>query len=319
MSGPVFRTEIRLTPSPWKIAHPDRIFCIGSCFAEHLHQQFRASGFHSACNPCGIVYNPLSIGIQITRILQGKDWEENDLIHYRGLYHGLHHHGSFSSSEQEACLSRMNDSLGDAQDWFDRTDVLVLTLGTAIWYKHQASGQAVANCHKIPAGEFERRFMSPEEVVQSVEGWLPELQKRRPGIKIILTISPVRYLKEGFRDNSISKATLVLAAEQLSRLYDNVFYFPAYEILLDDLRDYRFYKEDMVHPSDQSVQYIWSGFQSVYFSTETRQMVNEVSKLNEARSHRPLHPGSPEHKTFMTRLKILEKELKAKYPELRLE
>lgn len=319
MSGPVFRTEIRLTPSPWKIKHPDRIFCIGSCFAEHLHVQFKASGFHSACNPCGIVYNPLSIGTQIIRILEGKSWEENDLIHYRGLYHGLHHHGSFSSPEKELCLARMNDSLYKARDWFDRIDVLVLTLGTAIWYKHQASGQAVANCHKIPAVEFERRFMSTEELVQSVEGWLPELQKRRPGIKIILTISPVRYLKEGFRDNSISKATLVLAAEQLSHLYDVVSYFPAYEILLDDLRDYRFYKEDMVHPSDQAVQYIWAGFQSVYFSTETRQMVNEVNKLIEARTHRPLHPASPEHKTFVDRMESLEKELRSKYPELGLE
>ena len=319
MSGPVFRTEIRLTPSPWKITPPDRIFCIGSCFAEHLNQQFRASGFHSACNPCGIVYNPLSIGIQITRILQGKGWDENDLIHYRGLYHGLHHHGSFSSAEKEICLARMNDSLNEARVWFDRIDVLVLTLGTAIWYKHRARGQVVANCHKIPAGEFERRFMSTVELVQSVEGWLPDLLKRRPGIKIILTISPVRYLKEGFRDNSISKATLVLAAEQLSRLYDAVSYFPAYEILLDDLRDYRFYKEDMVHPSDQAVQYIWAGFQSVYFSTETRQMVNEVNKLIEARTHRPLHPGSPEHKTFIDRMESLEKELKMKYPGLGLE
>lgn len=319
MSGPVFRTQIRLTPSPWKIKHPDRIFCIGSCFAELLHLQLKAGGFHSACNPCGIVYNPLSMGIQITRILEGKNWDENDLIHSRGLYHGLHHHGSFSSSEKEVCLARMNDSLNAARDWFDRMDVLAMTLGTAICYKHRASSQTVANCHKIPAGDFERRFVSTTEIVQSVENWLPELQKQRPGLKIILTISPVRYLKEGFRDNSISKATLVLAADQLCRRYDHVSYFPAYEILLDDLRDYRFYKEDMIHPSDQAFQYIWSGFQSVYFSIDTLQIVKEVNKLIEARTHRPLHPGSPEHHSFAVSLESREKELKSKYPELGLE
>jgi len=198
-------------------------------------------------------------------------------------------------------------------------DVLILTLGTAIWYKHKASGQAVANCHKIPTSEFERGFMNVEEVVQSVESWLPELLKRRPGIKILLTVSPVRYLKEGFGDNSISKATLVLAADQLCRRNESIFYFPAYEILLDDLRDYRFYKEDMVHPNDQAVQYIWTCFQSTYFSKETRQIADEVSRLVEARSHRPLHPGSPEHKSFIEKMETRAKDLKFKYPCLNLE
>ena len=319
MSGPVFRTEFKSTPSPWKINHADRMFCIGSCFAEHLHMRFKAGGFHSACNPCGIVYNPLSIGFQISRILDGPAWNEQDLIFDRGLFHGLHHHGSYSSTRMEDCLSRMNDSFREARDWFERLDVLVLTLGSSIWYKHKASGQAVANCHKIPANEFERRFMSVEEVVQSVESWLPLLTRKRPGIKVLLTVSPVRYLKEGFRDNSISKATLVLAADQLCRRNEALFYFPAYEILLDDLRDYRFYKEDLVHPNEQAVQYIWSCFQALFFSKDTRQIADEVSRLVEAKAHRPMHPGSPEHKSFIEKMEDRAKDLKFRFPGLNLE
>lgn len=318
MTPSSFRTEIRLKPSEWKIRHTDHFFGSGSCFAEHLHSKLSIGGFNSFSNPCGIVYHPVSLLNQINKCIRNEPWTEEDLVYHGGLFHGLFHHGAFSSPDKCLALDHMNNSLHLGHQQLMKTDVLLVTLGTAIGYYHKPKGKLVANCHKIPAGEFDRKFLKPEEVIEKFSEIFQELIHYRPGLKIILTISPVRYLKEGFTDNSLSKSILFLAMHQILKQFKNTHYFPAYEILLDDLRDYRFYTEDMVHPNDQAINYIWSKFMASYFDEPATKTWEAVHELNQARNHRPLHPDTPSHIQFQADLDFRIQEMKREFPHLRI-
>jgi hypothetical protein len=199
-----------------------------------------------------------------------------------------------------------------------KTDVLMITLGSAIGYFYKPNGKLVANCHKIPAGEFDRKFLTQEEIVAKFSETVQELQVCRPGINIILTISPVRYFKEGFTDNSLSKSILVLAIHQILKQFKNTHYFPAFEILLDDLRDYRFYKQDMVHPNEQAIDYIWAKFMTTYFDEPATKTWEVISELNRARNHRPIHPDTPAHVQFQSELDLRIEEINREFPHLRI-
>lgn len=318
MSAPSFRTEIRLKSPSWKINLPEQFFCVGSCFTEHIHHKLTRSGFYSYSNPAGIVYNPISLLHQIDRTIHGEPWKETDLIHHHGLYHGIFHHGSFSSSDQSRTLDKMNSTLEEAHQHLKQTNLLLITFGSSIVYQHKTKECIVANCHKIPANEFERRFLDKAEIITAFDQTITLLQSIRPDIKIILTISPVRYLKEGFVDNSYSKSVLISAVREITRKYESVDYFPAYEIMLDDLRDYRFYKEDMIHPNEQAVDYIWSKFTETYFEKDTISMMKEVNGIHQSRQHRPLYPETREHELFLKDLEKKIDDIKRRYPFVRL-
>lgn len=309
---------MRLKPSDWKISHTDHFFGIGSCFTEHMHSKLSIGGFNSFSNPCGIVYHPISLLYQINRCIQDLPWTEKDLVYHGGLFHGLYHHGSFSSPDKSVALARMNDSLHLGHQQLMKTDVLMITLGSAIGYYYRPTGNPVANCHKIPTGEFDRKFLTPKEIIEKFSETFLELKHYRPNLNIILTISPVRYLKEGFTDNSYSKSVLVLAIHQILKQINNTNYFPAFEILLDDLRDYRFYKEDMVHPNEQAIDYIWSKFMATFFDDPATKTWEAVHELNRARSHRPLHPDTPSHRQFQEELDLQIQEMKREFPHLRI-
>ena len=311
---PGFRTEIKIARSAFSLNHQDHFFCIGSCFADHIHSRLREDFFYSGCNPCGIVYNPFSISHQMMQVLDGKMWDENDLVYHDDLYHGMHHHGSYSHPDKVIALDGMNKSLIAAQHNLYQVSCMVITLGTAIVYTLKERDILVANCHKIPASHFDRRMLSVQEIVDSNTSWIARITDQNPGIKIILTISPVRYLKEGFTDNTLSKARLALAVEQLCKTFHQVHYFPAYEILLDDLRDYRFYKEDMIHPGDQAIDYIWEAFLHAYMDNETMGLIKTLKKIKSGLAHRPLHENTPAHTLFVKRLNDQINEMKSKYP-----
>ena len=318
MSSSSFRTEIRLKPSAWKIRHTDHFWSIGSCFAEHLHSKLSSGGFNCFSNPCGIVYNPVSLLDQIDRCIRAEPYTEEDLIRHGGLFHGLYHHGAFSSPDESVALARMNESLLQGHQDLMKTDVLMITMGSAIGYFYKPNGKLLANCHKIPAGEFDRKFLTPEDIVEKFSKIVQKLQACQPGINIILTISPVRYLKEGFTDNSLSKSVLVLAIHQILKKFKHTHYFPAYEILLDDLRDYRFYKGDMVHPNEQAVDFIWAKFMASYFDEPATKTWEAVHELNLARCHRPLHPDTHAHRQFLSELEMKILEMKREFPHLRI-
>ncbi|MDZ4707423.1 MAG: GSCFA domain-containing protein [Saprospiraceae bacterium] len=310
----MFRTEIRLKSPGWYIRYPDKFFCIGSCFAEHWNKRLTDSGFSSFVNPAGIVYNPLSLAHQLNQCMLLKPWTEEDIIFHQDLYHGLHHHGLFSSKQKSAVLEYMNHRLRMAHTQLLNSNILIITLGTALVFKHKPTGWVVANCHKIPPDQFERRFLGVEEIVDAFDLILDQLKSALPGLRIILTISPVRYLKEGFSDNSLSKSILILAAHRLIENHVGLQYYPAYEILLDDLRDYRFYKEDMIHPNDLAIDYIWSRFTNLFFEQDTLYIMDQINKLRKAGLHRPLHPESAEHKSYISTLDQKILELKNQYP-----
>lgn len=318
MASSSFRTEFRLKSSAWKIRHTDNFWGIGSCFAEHIHAKLSNGGFNSFSNPCGIVYNPVSLLDQIGRCIRTEPYTEKDLIRHGGLFHGLYHHGAFSSPDESVALANMNESLHQGHQDLMKSDVLMITLGSAIGYFYKPNAKLVANCHKIPAGEFDRKFLTPEDIVEKFSETIQELRACRPGINIIMTISPVRYLKEGFTDNSLSKAVLVFAIHQILKQFKHTHYFAAYEILLDDLRDYRFYKEDMVHPNEQAIDYIWAKFMATYFDEPATKTWEVISELNRSRNHRPLHPDSPSHVQFQSELDLRIEEIKREFPHLRI-
>ena len=309
-----FRTEIRIPKSPDGIDHHQSILSIGSCFAEHLHTRLRSAHFKSYCNPCGIVYNPISISQQLMRILENKPWGIDDLIYDKGLYHGLFHHGSFSNIDLSQTLDQMNIEFKEASIRLKSTDFILITLGSAIVYHLIEKDIIVANCHKISAQRFNRKMLSVDEIVQATNECVNTLLLLKPAIQIIFTISPIRYLREGFVDNTRSKARLILAIEELCSNLPQVHYFPAYEILLDDLRDYRFYKEDMVHPNDQAINYIWEIFTNTFMNKETLQLMKELRTIRLGLLHRPLHPDREVHQKFKHDLEVKMFKLKNQYP-----
>lgn len=313
-----FRSEIKIPKSVFKIKYTDAIFCIGSCFTEHIHKKFESLFFSSYSNPNGIVYNPVSISRQINHLLSDEEWASLDLYFDGEWYHGLHHHGDFSGRNEQAVLDNMNESGRYAKEHLEKSDVVLVTLGTSIVYVLKEKNILVANCHKIPNYSFERKFLEVDEIVDSTSEWINALTRINPQVNIILTISPVRYLKEGFTDNTLSKARLALAVEKLVKSNNNIHYFPAYEIVLDDLRDYRFYSEDLAHPNRTAIDYVWSKFKEIYFNQDSIHLLDKLDQIRKAKNHRPIHADSMEHRKFLAKLEMDIIELKMKYPDLNL-
>lgn len=312
------RTEIKIIPSSGKVHYSDQLFCIGSCFTEHIHQKLLNGFFNSHSNPCGIVYNPASIADQVDRIVNQTWFTSDDLIQDHELFHGLFHHGDFSSLDEQEALQKMNHALSLAYQKMIQSKWILITLGTSIVYRHIEKNKIVANCHKIPGHQFHRFFLEVDEMVRRLSTMMEGIDKLLPGIHLIFTISPIRYLSEGFTENSRSKARLILAIETICKVFPQATYFPAYEIVLDDLRDYRFYKEDLIHPNDQAVQYIWEKFMDTYFDEETARVWNEMNKLNNEKNHRSLHPDTLAHKKFTSLLEGKLNAARRSYPELNL-
>ncbi len=294
-----FRTPFPPFQSPLKIGHADRLLCIGSCFAEQMGGRLERLKFPTMVNPFGIVFNPASIGRSLERLMSGESFSENDLVQHQGLWHSWAHHGRYSQPDKAAALSNINDSLSTAKAFLENTNRLVVTLGTAHVFTLKKTGEVVANCHKLSAAEFERRRLSVAEVVESLLPVFEKMKAQLPGLEIIATVSPVRHLRDGLMENQRSKATLLLALDEIGQRLPYVHYFPAYEILLDDLRDYRFYAEDMAHPSPQATDYIWQYFEQAFFDEKTRALNGRIERVLSAMAHRPFHPQSVEHQEFI--------------------
>lgn len=304
-----FRTEITITPSEGKIDHHSRILSLGSCFAEEVASRLQREGIATLSSPMGVLFNPLSIERCVWRISRCERVCEGEL-HQRGdVWFCYDTHGDFDRVGKESALWGINSAIEDAYEWLQETDTVILTLGTAWVYERE--GEVVANCHKMPAREFVRRRLSVEEVAGSLRRTVEMLAPKR----VILTVSPVRHVADGLEGNSLSKATLRLAAEEVAESNERVEYFPSYEILVDDLRDYRYYADDMVHPSRVAVEYVWERFKEAYMSGQTVSMGERFARLTEAAEHRPLHPESEEHQHFRETMYLRAKELLELFPD----
>lgn len=309
------QTKIDLPKAEFQISHGHSLMMLGSCFTENIGGKLSYFKFDVDINPCGIVYNPLSAAGVLKLLLAGKPFTEDSLMEYGGKWISLMHHGSFSSPDRAACLRQINERLIPAAGRLPGLDLLILTFGTAWVYRYKSDGRIVSNCHKIPASAFERFCLRPEEIVEEYALLIRQLQEVNPELRIIFTVSPIRHWKDGAHGNQLSKAVLLLAIDQLIRRFGRTYYFPSYEIVMDELRDYRFYAEDMLHVSPVAVEYIWERFQEVYIGDETRRFMGRVDKINKTLMHRPADSGS--EKWLLLREKML-RETEEVEQEIRL-
>lgn len=299
MNNQSFRTPVILKKDSLLVDHTHPILTFGSCFSTNIGRKLEQSGFNVQINPFGVLYNPISIANAIERIVQNKTYTELDLMQYHDLWLSLDHHGVYSKSTQEKTLQGINEEISLANQRLQQNPLMVITLGSAHVYRHKPTERIVGNCHKLPSREFSKEMLSVEEVVIALSGCLKRLFENNPFLNIIFTISPIRYLSDGFLENQLSKSTLHLSVAALMDKFPQIRYFPAYEIMMDDLRDYRFYADDMVHPSLLAIDYIWEQFHNSFFSKETMQVANEIQELHKALAHRPFRKESPTYRQFI--------------------
>lgn len=314
---PTFRTTLHTENPGFFIRHEHRVMLIGSCFTEHIGAKLAAAKFRLSLNPNGIVYNPVSIARLLIRLSEPDTPEAaDDLFFHQGLWHSWEHHSDFSRPDQAEAHAAIQQSFAAARQFLLDTDFLILTLGSAQVFELRENGIVVANNHKMPAALFSEKRLSPSEIVDALLPALERIRLRRPSLKVILTVSPVRHVRNGLVENQRSKAALLLACASLCERLPDTVYFPAYELQMDDLRDYRFYASDMIHPSAVAVDYIWSFFSQCYFQPDTQQLIGRIAKIQQAAAHRPFNPDTPEHLHFLQNQIEAIAAMQAKHPEL---
>lgn len=295
-----FRTTFPGIASPFQIGHQDSILLSGSCFTEHIGGRLKNLRFSTLINPFGVVYNPFSISNALAQLLADNVvYTRDSIFENQGVWRSWDHHSQFAKPDPDETLAGMNIAFRESVQFLHEATHILITLGTSDVYYLLESGKIVANNHKMPDRLFGSRRLSVDFVTETLTGCLTGLLEKNPGIRFILTVSPVRHLRRGMIENQRSKSVLCLACEAVCRQIPEAHYFPAYEILLDDLRDYRFYSSDMIHPSEVAVNYIWDYFSNTYFSESTRQINAALEKINAALRHRPFNPDTEQYREFL--------------------
>jgi hypothetical protein len=293
-----FRTEITLSPVEFQLSHPDKIMMAGSCFIENISLPMAQAGFSTDVNPFGILYNPVSIAQSLSDLIENKIYTPEALFLHQGVYFSLAHHSRFSGTNKEQVLEQINTRIKQSSGFLKEARLLILTFGTATVYRLLSSGEIVSNCHKLPSGLFREERLPVGRIVRLWDELIKRLQTINPELHILFTVSPVRHWKNGIHENQLNKASLLLAVNELVKENERCYYFPSYEIMMDDLRDYRFYADDMIHPNRQAIDYIWEKFSQAYFAPATRIVIKEWESIQQALNHRPFHPESEEYRAF---------------------
>ncbi|MDH6252873.1 hypothetical protein M2347_002600 [Chryseobacterium sp. H1D6B] len=298
-----FRTEVELQESEKKIEIEDKIFSIGSCFASEMSEMFKQGQLQTVNNPFGTVFNPFSINHAVKMLHDSEFYKEEDLIAFDDEFISLDHHSSFDTRYVHQTLEKINSKLEEGNLFLQDTNWVVVTYGTSFIYEFLPKKKLVANCHKIPQKFFEKRLLTHQEITDAVYNTILNLKDIcKDDVQLLFSISPVRHTKDGMVENQLSKSKLITAVHEAVSIFDNCHYLPVYEILMDDLRDYRFYKEDLIHPSSQAVQYIFEKFGKAYFSEETKDFMKENFKINKALDHRTDDEKSPKYIEFREKL-----------------
>lgn len=308
------RTTFSIDPSPDKITYSNKVMLIGSCFASSIGEQMERGKMSVMINPAGTVYNPVSVCTTLDSITAGKEFGRDDLYFHDGLWFSFCHYTDFSSEDPDKTLFKINSKLQEASLFLKSTGFLFITFGTARIYRWKKTGLVVSNCHKIPGVQFSAELLSVKEIVDLWTKQLDRLSKLYPDLKVIFTISPVRHLKDGAHGNQISKSVLLLAVEELLSHSSKPQYFPAYELVMDDLRDYRFYDDDMLHPSYSAINYIWEAFAGSCLDASAFKIWNEALKITKARSHRFLTDSISKKKDFAQKVLSHITEIEKKAP-----
>jgi hypothetical protein len=294
-----FRTIVQVPVSEKKVFYNVKVMFIGSCFSEYMGNNLSEARFKVDNNPFGIVYNPLSVKRGLDRLIDPVEYTFDDLFLYDYVWYSFDHHSRFSDVDKEVCLSNINERLKLSAQHLKESEFLFITFGSSNVYFLKSTGKVVSNCHKLPAGEFTQRRISVEEIVTAYNLLLTDLWKLNPNLHIVFTVSPIRHWKDGPHENQLNKAVLLLAVEEICKAHKQTFYFPSYELMMDDLRDYRFYDEDMLHPNKTAIHYIWQRFKESFMGSDTIMLMKEVEKVVQARSHKPFNPGSEAFQAFV--------------------
>ncbi|MFA6334951.1 MAG: GSCFA domain-containing protein [Bacteroidales bacterium] len=306
------QTKIEIEKYPFKISYSDKILFLGSCFANEMGTIMKRLRFKVLVNPFGVLYNPASISGALERLTSNRQFLESDVITDGDIYKSLYHSSEYASMSMEELIANNNRLLGEASSHFKESRWIVVTLGTRWIYRLKSNGVVVANCHKLDQGKFNREALSVDKVVDMFSPFI----LANPGKIWLFTVSPIRHWKDGAHGNQLSKATLMLAVEKLQIRFSNVLYFPAYEILMDELRDYRWYSEDMIHPSQFAVDYIWELLKENLTDEPAKELVKDINKLNLMSNHRPLFPESRNFLTFNKERKEIERKVEEKIKNL---
>jgi hypothetical protein len=310
-------TPVPITPPEQRAGLEDRFFFAGSCFSNYISLFLQQHFFHCRTSPFGNTYNPLSIARTLARLLDNKMVKDGEVFEYKGLYRHFEFHTGVSRPDKAELLSSLNNHIRDASLFLHNTTVLVITLGTAYAYVHHKTDQVVNNCHTLPTCEFERKLLSVDEITDALTPVLQRCREICKRLLVIFTLSPVRHLRDRPEENTLSKSILCCALHHFLKL-PKTYYFPAYEIVLDELRDYRYYAHDLCHPNEIAVRYIMRRFCEQCLDTDAGEYLEKIRLLKQACMHRPLHPDTEAHRKF---LEIQEEKLsriKKEYPGMPL-
>ncbi len=310
--------SIDITHLPRPIAYTDNILLIGSCFTEHISDRLQQHKFRVLSNPHGILFNPLSVASSLDGYIEGKLYKKEDLFQLNELWNSWDHHTRFSDIDADTALNNINSSQAAGGAFIKHADWVIITLGSAFQYYLKENGKPVANNHRAPAQWFEKRLLTIDEIVANLSTTLQKLFSASPTANVLFTISPVRHIRDGVIDNNRSKARLLEAVHTLCGQFDKACYFPAYELVIDVLRDYRYYDIDMVHPNYPATAYVWERFVDVCISPSIHGLMQQVQEIMTARSHRPRFPQTGAHQKFKMVYADKVTELMDKYPHLDL-
>lgn len=309
-----FTTKIPINKSGNLINYNSKIVSLGSCFAENMGDKFSYFKFQNTVNPFGIIFNPVSIENLVSRVVNNQKFTEEDIFFHNDLWHSFEVHSELSNSNKEDFLNSLNQLLESTNNQITAFTHIIITYGTSWVYRNKASQKIVANCHKVPQSQFDKEILSVETIEKSIQNTINLIQKVNPNCHFIFTVSPVRHIKDGFVENQQSKAHLITAIHNSQFTIHN--YFPSYELMMDELRDYRFYAEDMLHPSQIAIDYIWVRFFENYISEESYTTMEEVCSIQKGLAHRPFNPDSESHQKFLYDLQVKINHLQQDFPQI---
>ena len=311
-----FITKVEMPSDRPAIRHSDKLMLWGSCFTENIGTLLLENKFRCDINPFGVLYNPMSIAKGIKEIYACRQYTPENLLSSRGVWFSLMHHSSFDAADRETCCRQINERLQAGHSFLLQADWLIFTWGTSRVYVWKDDGRIVGNCHKLPERMFDRRLLDADEIAEEYIPLLQNMHSLNSNMKMLFTVSPVRHTRDGMHGNQLNKAILLIAIDKLCRTFPFCHYFPAYEIMMDELRDYRFYADDMIHPSRQAVNYIWEKFSDTYFPEEARAFIRQWENIRKGLAHRPFNPQSEEYRSFLSQILLKIEQLKEKFPYL---
>ena len=314
----MYTTPVHIEPFPKKINYTDKIFLLGSCFSNHLTEKLKYYLFDALNNPFGVLYNPASIELALNLTANKRKITSSDFFQEQDIYKSFYFHSQWADTNLTRLIEAINKTIEHVHDYIRHSQWVFITFGTAYIYELKANKQIVANCHKQHPKNFNHRMLSLLETCAYIEKIASHLYRLNPHAQLVFTISPVRYLKDGAHQNQLSKSTLHLALNEYLHQDNRAYYFPSYEIFIDELRDYRYYAADMIHPSDVGIEHVWKRFSETFFDTASSQLMNQVADIQTALNHRPQFPESKQYQLFKQRLEQKIATLKKILPQIAL-